>query len=180
MGAPGAYVSQTLTRSPSCQVGGLSHTSCLKLSTFGREACNAAAASSEACSWPRVGRHAQAVHFKGRLKPWHHHPSHCRPLRDGDLAARLPVEEGTHVNVSVRDNLRWDETSGRCVTVAGLPVRWATGKAVPKVCCFADTLLQAEWFKLLAGYVADLSGVTTSLERKRPEPSRPTSRPDGA
>ncbi len=160
-------------------VGGLSHTSCVKLSPYGKAACDAAAAQSLGCSWPRVRTDARAVHFKGRLKPWHHHPSHCRPLRDGALATiAQPADPGggggggggggASANVSVRDNLSWDAKGGRCVNLRGLPVRWASGKPVPKVCCFVDTLLQSEWFRLLDGYVADLSGLTEALERQPP------------
>ena len=45
---------------------------CLHLSGAGESVCDQAAVLSEQCSWPKVGREVRAIHFKGKMKPWHH------------------------------------------------------------------------------------------------------------
>jgi hypothetical protein len=128
--------------------GAMNFRNCIKHSGFGLPACEAATTNIEHhCLWSHVRRITWAVHFKGKLKPWHHDPRMCRPLRDG------PLVVGHNTTVGVHDDLHWDPARGACTSSdTGQPVRWHTGDKVPRPCCLVETLAQSEWYQLLGGY----------------------------
>ena len=122
------------------------------------------------CLWRNTWRDVHATHFKGKWKPWYY-ADKCRPLRYGPLMLRMDEQQTSqHVRDRVRptapvdhgnDNLEWDHDLERCVSVLhGVPVGWSSGLAggwwnatplgdpVPKQCCSARTLLQAEGYSM--------------------------------
>ena len=120
---------------------------CIRWSGFAKHECRAVEAHvrGPSCDWLNISSSVRAVHFKGKLKPWHHaDPLKCLPLRRGRL--RLG-KNSTAAVVHVQDQLRWRADTGVCASErAGVPVSWATGGLVPRKCCSFQTLLQGEWY----------------------------------
>ena len=138
---------------------------CRHLSGAGDRVCDQVAVLSEQCSWPKVGREVRAIHFKGKMKPWHHG---CGPeLRDTYRVHMRTASTATAL--TVHDRIWWDQGSGSCrasraaqsdENSVGQPAIW--GKApegvvrperaeapVQKPCCGYETLLRAEWYRHL-------------------------------
>ena len=107
---------------------------CLHLSGAGESACDQAAVLSEQCSWPKVGREVRAIHFKGKMKPWHHGCG--AELRDTYRVHMLTASTATAL--TVHDRIWWDQGSGSCRASraqsddnsVGQPAIW--GKAPPE------------------------------------------------
>ena len=137
---------------------------CLHLSGAGESVCDQAAVLSEQCSWPKVGREVRAIHFKGKMKPWHHGCG--AELRDTYRVHMLTASTATAL--TVHDRIWWDQGSESCRASraqsddnsVGQPAIW--GKAPPegfrperaeapvqKPCCGYETLLRAEWYRHL-------------------------------
>ena len=119
---------------------------------------------------------ARVVHWKGKLKPWHHSCGEAlligAPSLSDAPAAGAGRGVGAASTLSTRDVLRWDGAAKRCVLLpegkrssrallSTLPaVRWSTPGfgAVGKSCCVDETLLQAEWYRLLDQFHASMPG----------------------
>ena len=125
---------------------------CIRWSGFTAHECREVAdhVRGPSCDWLNISGSVRAVHFKGKLKPWHHtDPQKCLPLRRGRL--RLG-SNSTAAVLHVHDQLSWRAETGVCVSErVGGPVSWATGGSVPRRCCSFHTLLQSEWYATMHG-----------------------------
>lgn len=150
--------------------------SCKRFSGFPASACEQVEAHlRSACPWAAAAPHVRAIHFKGKLKPWHHRdPMRCLPLRRGRLRvgprAGVVATRRSGLELDARVLIGWvpslEHGAGRCevlggasagghggardaylnVSLTGRAVVFATGKAVPRVCCRFETLVQGEWY----------------------------------
>ena len=136
----------------------------------------------KACLWPQTYRDVHAVHFKGKIKPWHiggkescrGHMHQGRLMLDnlpptktvvsgaGQSTSAMATRErvgngGVEDTVSGpytgADILLWNSDSGACMSQRrGLRVRWADGSLLARECCDVNIALAVEYRVLRADY----------------------------
>ena len=129
----------------------------------------------KACLWPQTYRDVHAVHFKGKIKPWHiggkescrGHMHQGRLMLDnlpptktvvsgaGQSTSAVATRErvgngGVEDTVSGpytgADVLLWNSDSGACMSQRrGLRVRWADGSLLARECCDVNIALAVEY-----------------------------------
>jgi len=151
---------------------------CLLHSKMGRHRCREVSKHvRERCLWPQTYRDVHAVHFKGKIKPWHiGGKESCRGhMREGRLMLEdLPltnvvpagkstsaIANGKRVGDAVSgpytgaDILLWNTDTGTCMSQRrGLRVRWADGSLLARECCDVSIALAVEYRALQAEYQA--------------------------
>jgi hypothetical protein len=112
----------------------------------------------EHCMWANIATSVRAVHFKGRIKPWpvgnpkRNNNWMCRNLQAGALRVQLP--DGSRPMLTLDDDLHWDPTLKRCLSVQrGIAVQWAGERKVgfmrERKCCHFETIMSAWWHEML-------------------------------